>query len=390
MKVLFICNSIPPRFGGAGHRTLRQATYLAKDGYDVGILPVLPHGGRLGEITLFTVPTVCRLRGGNRVRRIARAATIPYLMLWLWRTLRQFDPDIIHCIPANSRVALMGVALGRLQGRKVIVETTFVGSDDPVALRRRRAGVLKSRVFSMASAVVHISPLLQCIANRAGIRQERSCVIGNGVDVREFHAATSREREALRNKLGLGEGFIIINVAILRRRKGIGILMDTFTRVADRRADAKMVFVGPTDKDEDNRRFYEEVTTKVALAGLTDRIIFTGQVTNVNEWLKASDMFVSASEQEGFGTAVVEAMSTGLPVVVKNIPGVTDYIIDHGRDGLVVSDGRGMVKAWEELMGDAKLRADLGYHARVTVERRFAETVVMRQYTDLYHRLLQG
>jgi glycosyltransferase involved in cell wall biosynthesis len=61
---------------------------------------------------------------------------------------------------------------------------------------------------------------------------------------------------------------------------------------------------------------------------------------NVERLMQAADIFAFPSTQEGLGTAVIEALSCGLPVVASRLPGVTDWMVKHGENGFLVAIDR--------------------------------------------------
>lgn len=112
---------------------------------------------------------------------------------------------------------------------------------------------------------------------------------------------------------------------------------------------------------------------------------FAGYVTNVHEYLQASDIFVLLSESEGMALALLEALACGLPAVAKEVGGMVNIRVD-GRNGLLVAPGD------SELLSDAsrcliddKTTADsLGDSGRSTVQERFPIDAVVAGYLTLF------
>jgi glycosyltransferase involved in cell wall biosynthesis len=122
--------------------------------------------------------------------------------------------------------------------------------------------------------------------------------------------------------------------------------------------------------------------------GLQDNVIFTGNVSNVSEYLQASDIFVFPTEREAFGVSLIEAMACGLPVISTAVGGVKD-IIKHRKNGLVIEPGefRQLYDALDLLLSDASLSATLCKSARKSFQHKYSSEIVTQRYIDLFENL---
>ena len=80
----------------------------------------------------------------------------------------------------------------------------------------------------------------------------------------------------------------------------------------------------------------DEIVDMTYELGLSDKVIFLGNRTNVSEILKNANLFILHSKREGFPIALLEAMATGLPVIATNVGGVPE-IIKNGGNGIIVA-----------------------------------------------------
>jgi glycosyltransferase involved in cell wall biosynthesis len=101
-----------------------------------------------------------------------------------------------------------------------------------------------------------------------------------------------------------------------------------------------------------------------------------------------SNLFVSASQHEGFGLVFLEAMAFGLPIVCYNRGGQTDFLFD-GQTGKVVplNDTGQFVGAIRALHADRPLRYECGRHNRTKVEQYFIDTCAAR-YESVLERAI--
>ena len=119
---------------------------------------------------------------------------------------------------------------------------------------------------------------------------------------------------------------------------------------------------------------------------IADRVIFTGLVDNVDEYMKSSDLFVFLSKREGCPNVIIEAMSTGLPVIALNISGVTEDIICDGIDGIIVSEENPKIIATviEKIIKNRVLYINISKNARETAISRFSTEVIDQEYWSVY------
>jgi phosphatidylinositol alpha-1,6-mannosyltransferase len=124
-----------------------------------------------------------------------------------------------------------------------------------------------------------------------------------------------------------------------------------------------------------------------------DRVAFCPEVADEDlpSYLRAADIFVFPSQNrlEGFGLAVAEAMASGLPVIISDMPGVRE-VIAPGVEGLLVEPliPQDMVRRVEELLADPEKLRRMGAAARRRAEERYALPIVARSLLTVYEDLL--
>jgi len=218
----------------------------------------------------------------------------------------------------------------------------------------------------------------------ATVPGERIHLLPHGVDVERFRPATPEERRALRQRLGLPEGVLAVYSGRLLRGKGLETLVDALASpaLAERLC---LVLVGAGEGLLDVE---PELRRRVAAQGLAARVVFAGRVESVEDYLRASDLFVFPSVFEALGIALVEAAACGLPAVASRTGGIVD-VVEDGRSGRLVppGDGEALAQALAALAGDSEARAAMGREARQAAERRFDERDVLERYRALFREL---
>lgn len=151
----------------------------------------------------------------------------------------------------------------------------------------------------------------------------------------------------------------ILSVGSFKAQKNHVLLLRAFARIAAS-MDAALILLG-----EGDLRGKLEATARAE--GIADRVHMPGFVTNPAPFYKTADLFVLASNHEGFGNVIVEAMACGLPVVSTDCPSGPAEILENGRYGRLVPVGD--VDALATAMAEA-LRAS---HDREALKRRAAD-----------------
>ena len=141
-------------------------------------------------------------------------------------------------------------------------------------------------------------------------------VIQNGVDTDRYHPVSQAQKKKLRKKLSLPlDSPILISTSSFISRKRIPDSLQAFTRsFPEHKSDTKTL-----------SPLFLLLGTGPELSSLEEKysgknLRFLGQRPNVLDYLQASDLFISTSSSEGLPNGVLEAISSGLPVLLSNIP----------------------------------------------------------------------
>ena len=206
-------------------------------------------------------------------------------------------------------------------------------------------------------------------------------VIYNGADTDVFTPQNRlKNRDSIRAKYSIfKEDVLLLFVGSGFKRKGLKYVIDAISLI-DKDKKIKLLVAG-----RGKVREYQKLAKE---NGIIDKIIFAGVYKNIQEIYAAGDIFVFPSEYDAFGTACLEAMASGLPVVVSKTSGVSE-IITHGKDGFVVNhpiDAKEMVEYIELLMEKEK-REETGSAARQKSERYSFEANIEKTLR-IYHRVL--
>lgn len=320
--------------------------------------------------------------------------------------LTRVRPDIVHVHGPTD--GLYGAWLySRLARVPAIAEMTLQGDDDPVTMRDRHVHLRRLRwaVYRRFDAWVAMSEAFLESARRAGLPEARVHVIPQGVDTDRFRPPAGSEKAQLRARLGLAEGApLVVFLGSLVRRKGLDVLLRAWPAVLASVPGARLVLAG---RDEFPPGSPEAAFVDEALGALPedarDSVSRMGLIDDPERLLRAADAFVFPSRQEGFGSVIIEAMASGLPCVVSELPGITDLIFATpegsgspasvpGADGIVVPQGEpdAVAAALVRLLREPSKAAAMGMRARQRAEQHFALPRIVDAYLRLYREILAG
>src|SRR5262249_24032779 len=143
---------------------------------------------------------------------------------------------------------------------------------------------------------------------------------------------------------------------------------------------------------EIDRDLADRIRFDAARDRVLDRIVFVEETQVIEQYYRASDVFVLPSRRESFGMALVEAMASGLPCIASRLPRVTDLIGTDGTSGLLVEPHvvPALSAALARVLTDQPFAAALGRAARESVRSRFAIERTARGTLDMYRRVIRG
>lgn len=208
-----------------------------------------------------------------------------------------------------------------------------------------------------------------------GIPRDRFHVTYNGIDGADLVPA--RDAADVRAELGLApDAFVVGTAANLKDWKRIDLLIRAVAALDDNRA--RLVIVG----DGVDRGRLEAVVDEV---GLRDRVVFTGLVLDVPDYLQVMDVFcLPSTAGESFGNASVEAMFLGVPTIVLADGGGMLEHVEHGVTGFVAADVPELTGVLTTLADDATLRREVGLRGRESAEARYSPARAAAAYRALY------
>ncbi|MDD5218253.1 MAG: glycosyltransferase family 4 protein [Candidatus Omnitrophica bacterium] len=211
-------------------------------------------------------------------------------------------------------------------------------------------------------------------------------IVNNAVDFQELDAAYARhDTVEMKKRYGFRTNDPVIGVvARLVADKGHEYLIRAMVELRRQYPNLKLLIVG----DGKYKKFLQQLVAKL---GLTDHVVFTGNLIDVTEALSAMDLFVfPATWREGFGLSIAEAMACRKAVVVTNVWAL-NRIIHHRINGMLVEPKcvTPLVEAIDELFRDHVLRQKIQTQARQLAEELFSIPRMAREIQQVYQEVLR-
>lgn len=341
--------------------------------------------------------TVYTLRGGGSLERTMVVAGVKVispshqsrgwlgLLRTVWHlvaTLRAERPDILHFFLPEAYLlggfcSLVGPSCIRVMSRRSLNHYQRKWAIAPALEQffHRRMDCVLSNSAAVAEDL-----------RGEGVAESINGIIYNGVELPVENAASANA--ALRADLRIDDGaLVLVMVANLIHYKGHSDVIEALHVVRDQMPDNwTMLMIG-----RDNSEIQKDLAEQAETAGLADHFRWIGPVADVNSYLSIADIAIAASHEEGFSNAVLESMAASLPLIVTDVGGNTEAVID-GESGVVVpaQDPEALGKAIVDLGHDDLRRAQLGQAARARVASHFTMNDCVNAYKRVYQSLARG
>ncbi|HET7760229.1 MAG TPA: glycosyltransferase family 4 protein [Gaiellaceae bacterium] len=292
----------------------------------------------------------------------------PYVLSFR-RILREFEPDVVHAhwMPFAT--------LAMLAGARPLVAQAW-GSDVYLAGRRHRFemwATLRRTAVTMADS----ADLLERLT-RLGPKSLKTMLVNWGVDLEAVVMPADAERAALKNKLGLGPGPVILSPRGLKEIYNPEVVMAAFARVRAAVPDAQLVLKhGGADE-----------LPEVAQPGV--KPVGRVEAEEMVDLFRAAEVTVSIPRSDSSPRSVWEAMAAGSATVLSDLPWAHELIEDGRHALLAPASADAVAAAIERLLADPGLRASIAAEGRALVERTRDRNAELSRVEACYRDLVRA
>lgn len=363
--------------GLSANRLLRgQLAYMRGAGWDVHVVSSPDR-----ELSAAAEREAVKAHALPMRREISPLQDLHSLIRWLLLLLR-LRPAITNV--STPKAALLGniAAFATRVPRRIYVIRGLRLEGTSGALRRILTALEKLTIV-LSTDLVAVSHSLSDVLREEGlVKPGRTIhVIGagssNGVDIEGVRSARDdAKKESLRDELGLTGRTVIGYLGRLSADKGIDTLARAISQDAlSTRTDWSLLCVGGAESEG-------------VLEPLSDTGVHVVHVDHTQEpwkYLAIMDILCLPTRREGFPNVVLEAACLGIPTVTTDATGAVDSVIDEVTGYIVpVDDFAAMSSHLNSLVGDQRLRSQMGGAARERVEREFSNGTIWQGLHALY------
>lgn len=372
MKIGIVCY---PTYGGSGIVATELGMDLAEKGHEVHFFST-------------NVPARLNIKLPNIYFHRIHVETYPLfqyqpydlaLSTILYDKVLHYELDLVHvhyAIPHAYAAYFTKQMLAR-KGYKLPIVTTLHGTDITLVGKHP---VYKTAVeFSIneSDAVTSVSESLKQDTLQAFDITNEIEVVPNFIDNDQY---LPEKCVCCRDNFAQPKEKVILHTSNLRKVKRIEDVIGTFNLI-QKQIPSKLIIAGEGPEWDMADQMIQEF-------GIQDKVKSLGMVSDLNDVLKAADLFLLPSEQESFGLAALEAMAASVPVISSNAGGIPEVNVD-GLTGFVcpVGDIEMMAEKAIYILEDDKRLAEFSHQAKEQAIR-FDKTNILPQYEELYRKVI--
>lgn len=343
LQVITLCE-----LGGAQSVVVNLANKLSEN-HEV----IVAAGEGDGKVFELLKPEVKTERVPNLVHRISPTDEVKALMQ-LRALYRKYHPDIIHLHSSKAGM------LGRIAFPKSKIVYTVHGFDS-IRVAHRKLLPVEKFLQNRCSAIAGVSNYDENNLRHEGITKNVTTVY-NGI-----YPNGEAKQDILRN-INRRKGLILCIARLSPQKKH-----QLFLEVAERLPQYSFAWIGnqnPPDFD------YPE------------NVYFLGNIPNAGSYCKEADLFMLPSNYEGLPMVIIEALSSGTPVVASNVGGISELL--DGTNGMAVeNDATKMAQAIEKFMNSSDSEKGKSRSAAIeTYNKDFTVEKMTKGYESIYERIL--
>jgi glycosyltransferase involved in cell wall biosynthesis len=320
----------------------------------------------LGEIPSFPLTSFYDRNAVTQLRRFTR---------WL----KSARIDILHTHDFYTNVfGMSGGVLARLPVRIASMRETS-------GMRSAAQAHVQRFLYSLSHHIVANSNAVRQKLIADGTSAEKVTVVYNGLDLRRLD--TNMSRPEVLAMLGVpadpSRRFVSIVANMRHEVKDYPMFLRAARGVKETVPDAAFLLAGEGELSDSLRALAREL-------GIEDSTFFLGRCENVAELLSVSEVCVLSSKAEGFSNSILEYMAAARPVVVTDVGGAREVVVE-GETGYLVASGDDATMSARliALLRDPETARQMGGRGRRVVEEKFSCEAQLAQTEELYDRLLR-
>ncbi len=364
-RILYIIDSL--KIGGAEMLLL-------------GLLDAVHARGDVAHVAYFTPgPLEKRIaeRGVAMTRLSHRGLRDPMALFRTLSLMRRLRPDIVHTHLVKSD--LIGQMAARLTGIRRLIT---LHNTDPWRRNRFMSALYRIAVGKADACIAVSDRVADHVGKYSGYRRDRIMTIVNGIDLVQFDPLC---QPMDLTQFGVpADAPVVAVIGSLTLQKDHDNFIKAAVALADLKPEPYFLIVG-------GGTLRDRIAAAIDAAGpLRDRIILTGEISQMPQLLAAVDVLAISSRWEGLPMVLLEGMAMSRAVVATAVGGIPD-VVENGVNGALVPavNPAALAAAIAGFLNDDEARVRLGRAARKTVAKSFDSDAMRRRIFELYDTILE-
>lgn len=378
-----ICSTyIPPYKSGSGENAVRFAEYLTRNSYRVSILTFKRGQGLTDDGLSDISKTIIKLPVNNLLSKFW------FRILFFFRLPKILkDIEVVYIVGPCPGYKLL-ILVSNFLKISVIYRSTLLTADDLLCSALSGISVKKRISLTIISTIdlyIAINQEFERMWKSLPHKRGKMLLSTQGVDSTVFFPPLRPEIEFNRTLLNFPppDVPIIISVGNVTLRKGYDEIFRSLSQVHQ---NFLYIILGEYNLGSP-AYYWSQQTEKENLVALGKSLLkhkvqFLGYIENPDIYYKSADIFVSFSEVEGFPNSILEAMACGLPIICKNLKGVTDWFFSP-EFSIECHNEEELTSAVSNLLVDKKRRTSMGAKSGEFASENFSFDTFLKKVNGL-------
>jgi sugar transferase (PEP-CTERM/EpsH1 system associated) len=304
----------------------------------------------------------------------------------LFKLCHKLKPSLVH---SRNQSGLDVLLPARLAGIRYCIHGEHGWDVDNLDGKNWKQLLLKRLHSPLVSHFITVSKdIKQHLINRVGVESSRITQIYNGVDTHKFAPVDYKRIDFLPLNFQMANCILIGTVGRLQPVKDQATLLRAFSQLINNNVDlaenVRLVIVG-------NGPLLTELQKLAVELNVSDKVWFSKSVDYVTDILKALDLYVQPSLNEGISNTILEAMSTGLPVIATAVGGNTELVYEDITGSFFdPKDINTLANLLYDYCKNEQMRKLRGLAARKVVEQHYSLTRMMADYEACYDKVFEN
>ncbi len=291
--------------------------------------------------------------------------------------IKQNKVDVIqsHLLGSNVYAAIAGLLT------RTPVVATYHGMVDVNPNERFKWLKNTAMKWGISRYIAVSQRLLENIKQQNLLVPEKATVIYNGVDVERY---SQHKTGAILKQIGLDKNALLVgSLGNIRPAKAYEVLIEAGAKLIERYPQVQFIIAGDRKKS-----LMAQLQQQLQQLNIENYFHFIGFINNSAEFLAEMDLFVLSSSSEGFSISTIEAMATGLPVVVTRCGGPEEIVTaDKNAVMVEVNNPEKLAEGISRVIDNPDFSQAIATNAKKHVEETFSLEKMLQNYNRVYNKV---